>query len=266
MPVASAPAAMPSPAEALETALRAGGDLAMRHFGQQPKRWTKADGTPVSEADLAVDALLHEALEGIDARAGWLSEETADEAGRQADARCWIVDPIDGTSSFLKGGDNWSIVACLCDQGRPVLAGIYRPVSDDYYGAVAGHGAFLNGERLTASPRRRLEGARVITHRKVLEPERWPVPWPPVEAGMVTSLALRLCLVAEARFDAAFALAPKSDWDLAAGDLIVHEAGGRMSDPCGETLVYNRDDTRQSGFVAAGPVLHAEIIARTRAL
>ena len=238
----------------------------MRHFGGDPKRWTKADGTPVSEADLAVDHLLHEALGGIDARAGWLSEETADEAGRQAGARCWIVDPIDGTSSFLAGGDNWSIVACLTDQGRPVLAGIYRPVTDDYFAAVLGHGAFLNEERLCVSPRRQLEGARVITHRKVLDPQRWPAPWPPVEAGMVTSLALRLCLVAEARFDAAFALAPKSDWDLAAGDLIVHEAGGRMSDLAGHTLIYNRDDTRQPGFVAAGPALHGEIIARTRVL
>ncbi len=264
MPVASAPATTPGLAEALEAALRAGGEVALRHFGHDPKRWMKADGTPVSEADLTVDRLLHEALGGIDASAGWLSEETADEAGRQTGPRCWIVDPIDGTSSFLAGGDNWSIVAALTDRGRPVLAGIYRPVTDEYFGAVHGHGAYLNADRLSVSPRRRLEGARVITHQKALDPKRWPTPWPPVETGMVTSLALRLCLVAEARFDAAFALAPKSDWDLAAGDLIVHEAGGRMSDRAGRTLIYNRDATRQPGFVAAGPALHGEIIARTR--
>ena len=265
MPVAEATAST-RPADALEAALRAGGAEAMRHFGHDPKRWLKADGTPVSEADLAVDHLLHAALGGIDTGAGWLSEESADEAGRQAGARCWIVDPIDGTSSFLAGSDNWSIVAALTDRGRPVLAGIYRPVSDEYFGAVLGQGAFLNEERLAVSARRHLEGARVITHKKALDPQRWPAPWPPVETGMVTSLALRLCLVAEARFDAAFALAPKSDWDLAAGDLIVHEAGGRMSDLGGHTLIYNRDATRQPGFVAAGPALHDEIIARTRVL
>ena len=264
MPAAEKRAGSPSPAEALEAALRAGGALALNHFRRDPRRWMKADGSPVSAADLAVDDVLRATLTGIDGQAGWLSEESADEAGRQAGARAWIVDPIDGTSAFLAGADTWCIVAALTEAGRPVLAGIYRPVSDDYYGAVAGQGAFLNGQRLAASPRRELEGARVITRRKVLESERWLKAWPPVVTGMTASLALRLCLVAQGRFDAAFALAPKSDWDLAAGDLIVHEAGGRMSDLAGATLVYNRDHTRQAGFVAAGPALHGEIIARLR--
>ncbi len=266
MPAASPKAIAQSPAEALEAALRAAGALALEHFGASPRRWMKDDGTPVSEADLEVDRLLRASLSRIDGAAGWLSEESADAPDLRARQRCWIVDPIDGTSSFLSGTDNWSIVAALAEGGRPVLAGIYRPVTGDYFGAVLGEGAFRNGRRLHASSRSELEGARVITHRKVLEPKRWAAPWPKVEAGMVTSLALRLCFVADASFDAAFALSPKSDWDLAAGDLIVREAGGRMSDLAGRPLCYNRAETRQSGFVAAGPSLHGAIISRTRSL
>jgi len=266
LPAVSLKAVQPSPGEALETALRAGGALALEHFGNAPRQWKKEDGTPVSEADLAVDALLRASLPRIDAGAGWLSEEIADVAGARTAARCWIVDPIDGTSSFLSGSDNWSIAAALTEAGRPVLAGIYRPVTDDYFSAGLGQGAFRNGGRLHVSRRAELAGARIITRRNALDPKRWRQPWPEVEAGMVTSLALRLCLVADASFDAAFALGRKSDWDLAAGDLIVHEAGGRMGDLAGETLIYNRAETRQDGFVAAPPALFAAIIARTRAV
>jgi len=266
LPAASPHVLQPSPAEALEETLREAGGLALRHFGNRPRQWKKEDGTPVSEADLAVDDLLRARLARIDAGAAWLSEESADAPAARARPRCWIVDPIDGTSSFLAGGDNWSVVAALGDEGRPVLAGIYRPVTNDYFSAALGHGAFRNGERLHVSMRHELAGARIITRAKTLQPERWRQPWPAVEAGMVTSLALRLCLVADASFDAAFALGRKSDWDLAAGDLIVNEAGGRVSDLGGDTLCYNRAETRQNGFVAAAPGLFAAIVARTSSL
>jgi len=266
LPAASPRVPQPSPAEALEEVLRRAGALALKHFGSRPRQWKKEDGTPVSEADLAVDDFLRGGLSRIDAGAAWLSEESADQPGARARQRCWIVDPIDGTSSFLAGGDNWSVVAALSEAGRPLLAGIYRPVTDDYFSATLGHGAFCNAKRLHVSMRSELAGARIITRRKTLDPERWREPWPEVEAGMVTSLALRLCLVADASFDAAFALGRKSDWDLAAGDLIVHEAGGRVGDLGGRTLHYNRAETRQDGFVAAAPALFTAIIARTRSL
>lgn len=266
MPAASLHAPQHSPAEALEEVLRAAGSLALKHFGTSPRQWKKEDGTPVSEADLEVDDFLRKNLSRIDAGAAWLSEESGDQPGARAKPRCWIVDPIDGTSSFLAGGDNWSIVAALGDEGRPVLAGIYRPVTNDYFCAALGRGAFRDGKRLHVSMRRELAGARIITRVKTLQPERWREPWPAVEAGMVTSLALRLCLVADASFDAAFALGRKSDWDLAAGDLIVNEAGGRVSDLDGHMPFYNRAETRQNGFVAAAPGLFAAIIARTSTL
>ena len=266
MPASSPHVPRPSPGEALEETLRAAGALALQHFGGAPRQWKKEDGTPVSEADLAVDELLRASLERIDAGAAWLSEESADQPDARKRPRCWIVDPIDGTSSFLSGGDNWSIVAALAEAGRPVLAGIYRPVTDDYFSAALGRGAFRNAKRLQVSNRTELQGARIISRRRALDAERWREPWPEVEAGMVTSLALRLCLVADASFDAAFAIGRKSDWDLAAGDLIVREAGGRVSDLGGEMLVYNRAETRQNGFVAAAPALHAAIVARTRSL
>lgn len=245
----------------LTKAVRAAGDAALAMSRAGFRRWLKPDGTPVTQADLTADAILREHLGEALPDAGWQSEESA--AAPPAQGRYWLADPIDGTASFARGDSGWCVAVALIENHRPVLAAIYAPAMDMLWLAGAGRGAFRNGAPILASTRERLEGARLIANSSTLAPERWARPFPPVERASLHAMQLRLCFVGEARQDATIAIGPKQDWDLAAGDLIVSEAGGRVSDLQGQPLRYGIAGMARSGLVAAGAGLHAEIIALT---
>ncbi|HFC05162.1 MAG TPA: 3'(2'),5'-bisphosphate nucleotidase CysQ [Rhizobiales bacterium] len=249
----------------LDRAIRQAGELALKYYNSCTKSWDKSDGTPVTEADLAVDEYLKETLMQDRPDYGWLSEETTDNSDRLSRKRVWIVDPIDGTRSFVERTGEWCISIALVEEGKPVLARIFRPLANDMYEAVPGGGATLNGKIIVTTERQELENCRMMTRGRVLQSSRWSKPWPHMQTGIATSLALRLCLVADGRFDATIALGDKCDWDLAAGDLIVREAGGCVTNIFGQNLLYNQEQTRQpGGLVAAGKALHAKILQQTQ--
>jgi fructose-1,6-bisphosphatase/inositol monophosphatase family enzyme len=142
----------------LASAVREAGALALHMFRGRPASWIKGASSPVSEADLAVDALLRERLLAI-RDAGWLSEETEDDPARLQRAEVWVVDPIDGTRAYLAGLAEWVIAAALVRFGRPLVAALYAPVSDELFLSVAGGGATLNGAPIKASAGDQLAGA-----------------------------------------------------------------------------------------------------------
>ncbi len=142
----------------LAAAAREAGALALDMFRGRPASWIKGASSPVSEADLAVDALLRERLLTI-RDAGWLSEETEDDPARLQRAEVWVVDPIDGTRAYLAGLADWVIAAALVRAGRPQIAALYAPVTDELFLAVAGGGATLNGALIMASSGDHLAGA-----------------------------------------------------------------------------------------------------------
>ena len=249
-------------AELLFDAVREAGSLAMTMLRQNVRRWSKTDGSPVTEADMQVDALLRGRLQAARPDYGWLSEETPDDDRRLTCERLWIADPIDGTRAFINGGSQWCVAVGLIAGGRPTAAAIYRPVSEEFYSAVAGGGAFMNDRKIMASAEHGLAGAQVVGTRKSL-------------AGLVEHciiadvsgelpLQLRLAFVATGRADAAVSFGHKSDWDLAAGDLIVQEAGGIAGDLDGQSYIYNRPVTWQHGMIAAGAKRHAAIAQALR--
>ena len=248
----------------LRQAVAAAGELASVLFKQSIASWRKDDGTPVSAADIAVNDLLHQHLAACRPDYGWLSEETEDSSDRLSKSRVWVVDPIDGTRSFLNGTENWCISVALVEDQRPILGAVVAPVCRKTFFARAGGGAWLNEQPIRASKRQCLAGARMIAHKKILRADRWQQPWPELATGMATSIALRLCMVADGSYDITLAVGEKSDWDLAAGDLIVSEAGGKVSTLTGDPMLYNGHRTRQMGLVASAPALHDELLARTR--
>jgi myo-inositol-1(or 4)-monophosphatase len=245
-------------AELLFDAVRQAGLLAMTMLRQTVRRWSKSDGSPVTEADLKVDALLAGTLRARRPGYGWLSEESQDDLTRTEHPMSWIVDPIDGTKSFAQGGGNWCVAAALVDRGRPVAAAIYRPATEEYYTAIRGRGAQLNGAPLAASATAYLSGAAMIGTRKSLE-TLLPLGIMPDYSGDLP-LQLRLAHVASGRAEGAVSIGHKNDWDLAAGDLLVHEAGGRVSDLNGLDFIYNRKQTWQNGMIAAGQQRHPVIL------
>jgi myo-inositol-1(or 4)-monophosphatase len=249
------------PAEAaarLADCVREAGALALSMFKSPIRTWTKAESSPVSEADIAVDQLLRERLSG-DAEIGWLSEESVDDPARLAARYIWIVDPIDGTRAYLAGAPDWAVSAALVEDGRPIAACLYAPVTEEFFAAVTGRGATCNGAAIAATAGASLAGARLAGPRSLLE--RFAAVTPPFTAmPRVRSLALRLARVADGTLDAAFAGVDSHDWDLAAADLLVHEAGGVLTPAGGGVVIYNRPVPRHGMLVASGRDRHATII------
>jgi len=246
----------------LVAAVREAGALALMSFKGPIKSWFKGGNSPVSEADLAVDALLRDRLQAA-LPGGWLSEETEDDPARLASKRVWIVDPIDGTRAFLAGLPDWTIAVALAEAGRPVLAAIFAPVADEMFLASVGGGATCNDRPIAASDGTSLSGVRVAGPKRYIDalaavvPDVQPQP-------KVHSLALRFARVAQGRLDIAFAGTNAHDWDLAAADLLVHEAHGALTTLAGETLIYNRPKPTHGALLAAGRSRHEALCELAR--
>jgi len=189
----------------------------------------------------------------------WLSEESVDDPARLSARYVWIVDPIDGTRAYLAGLPDWAVSVALVADGRPVTACLYAPVTDEFFMAVAGNGATRNGVAIAASGGASIAQARIAGPKGLLE--RLAGVAPPFAAmPRVPSLALRLARVAQGTFDAAIAGGNSHDWDLAAADLLVHEAGGAITPFGGGPVIYNRPVPRHGTLVAAGLDRHATLI------
>jgi myo-inositol-1(or 4)-monophosphatase len=241
----------------LEDTVRQAGDIARKFYGGDYKRWSKEGGSPVTEADLAVNAFLRERLTPARPDYGWLSEENADDPARLTKRDLFIIDPIDGTVAFLKNRPHFTICAAVVTDGRPSCGVVFNPISDELYSAAKGGGAHRNALPIRVGSRERLEGAAMLGDRSHLA----QAPWPPMHVQNRNSVAYRLALVADGSADASVSLTAKRDWDLAAADIILEESGGCLSDATGHMLVYNRPVTKQASLVAANPALHAEIIS-----
>lgn len=245
-------------------AAKAAGAIATSYFRRDPKVWDKGDGAgPVTQADRDADDMLRTRLMAARPGYGWLSEETPDTPDRLDAARCFIVDPLDGTRAFIEGSTAWAHSLAIVDQGAVTAAVVYLPIPDLLYTAAKGAGARLNGERIMVSTREALDGAEVLATRSQFEPWFWAdADVPDVKRQFRSSLAYRLGLVAAGRYDAMLTLRPTWEWDIAAGSLIVTEAGGRATDRKGAALAFNRATPQVDGIVAAGSPVHREITER----
>jgi myo-inositol-1(or 4)-monophosphatase len=224
----------------------------------------KENNSPVSDADLAADALLKTRLRAARPDYGWLSEETADDPERLDRRRIFLVDPIDGTRAYVKDKPWFSVCIAVVEDGAPVASVVLAPALGETYTALAGGGAFLNGEPIRPSVRTDLNDALMVSEEALFRHAVWANPWPPMRYQNRNSLAYRVCLVAAGAADAAISWGGKSDWDLGAADLIAREAGAAICDWRGDPYVYNRPDPSQLGLMAAAPGLAPLILERTR--
>lgn len=247
-------------------AARAGGELAAQNFGRDMRVWEKAKGDPVSEIDIAVNDLIAQQLRSARPSYGWLSEETKDNTDRLDKQRLWVIDPIDGTRAYIKGRPEYCVSIACVEAGRPVVAALYDPSANEMYTAMAGGGAWRNDVPLRASTH-----SDALTARLVLAPDMaghayWPQPWAPRSLVRPNSMALRIAWVATGEHDLTMALSTKQDWDLAAADLILSEAGGRMTDQDGTALNYNAPSTGHPFVVGGAPGVHDVACAQLRGL
>ena len=244
----------------LTETVREAGALALSMFRTEVRNWTKGASSPVSEADIATNDRIESRLRSATPEYGWLSEESVDDPARLGRKRVWIVDPIDGTRAYLAGRDDWCVSVALVEDAAPLLAAVYAPVTDEFFVAARGQGASRNGVRIIAAPGEAFDFSRIAGPKPLVERldrSRKDIVLHP----RIGSLALRLCRVADGGLEAAFAGGQSRDWDLAAADLIVHEANGRMTSLGGEPILYNRAETMHGVLVAAGHDRHARIVA-----
>ncbi|WP_322867105.1 3'(2'),5'-bisphosphate nucleotidase CysQ [Aquicoccus sp. G2-2] len=238
--------------ELLIDAAREAGRIAREYCGETVQKWDKPDDAgPVTEADLAVNRMLNERLRGARPGYGWLSEESEDSAERLARERVFIVDPLDGTRNFIEGGKSWAHALAIVEHGRPVAGVVYLPLLERLYAAEAGLGATLNGAPIAASTAQGLAGATLLAARPALGAEHWKGGVvPDVERVYRPSLAYRLSLVAEGRFDSMLTLRDSWEWDIAAGAAILGEAGAVVTDRHGQALRFNNAVPMVAGVVA----------------
>ena len=238
------------------------GRIASRFWAGENRVWDKSTDDPVSEADLAVDTYLRERLGKARPSYGWLSEETEDTPDRLATERVFIVDPIDGTRAFVAGEKTWAHSIAIVENGTPVSAVVHLPLRERLYAAEAGLGATLNGTGIRASRWSAPGQIRLLANGASMDERHWPRGLPDVWRSFRPSLAYRLCLVAEGRYDAMVTFRDSWEWDIAAGALIAAEAGARVTNRFGKALHFNNDRPANHGVVAASPAAHEMIMSR----
>jgi myo-inositol-1(or 4)-monophosphatase len=256
----AADADIASDAALLQRTVREAGALALTMFRTEIKQWTKgASSSPVSEADIAVDELIRQRLQAATPDYGWLSEESVDDRTRLSRPRVWIIDPIDGTRAYLGGREDWSISAALVEGGKPRLAAVFAPATDEFFFASADGGATRNNAAIKASAGAGVDIDRMAGPHFLLNRVRGTTS-PELKNFKIGSLALRISRVAQGALDAAFVGGNSRDWDLAAADLLLREAGGKLTTLLGDALTYNRVEVTHEVLLAAGRERHAYLV------
>ncbi len=230
------------------------GKIAREAFNKQADEvWDKGKGHLVTQTDIAVNDYLSEVLTKARPDYGWLSEETKDDHSRHACPRTFVVDPIDGTRAFIDRSPNFAVSVAVIENGQPIAGALYNPLREELFEASLGGGATLNKKPISVSSRKQLEGARMVGYPRKFR----KLGWPKMEVVVANSMAYRIALVACDKADATVSFTPKSDWDLAAAELIATESGAKICNLRGEAFRYDQKSTSEFGVICAGPDLHA---------
>ena len=246
-------------------AAKVAGEIGLKYFKKNPSTWTKGESSPVTEADIAIDAYLRDTLISARPTYGWLSEETEDNASRLAANKTFIVDPIDGTRGFIEGSENWVVSVALVEKGCPIIGVLYGPVLDKLYVAVDGEGATLNGKRICASSAKSLADGEFVIPERIGKSMQEQLKKEMKRAPYIHSLAYRIALVADGTYSAGIARPGACDWDIAAADLILTEAGGQFTDLNGHRQVYNKAKTRHEWLLSSGKLVQEPLKTALRA-
>ncbi len=244
----------------IANAARAGGAVAMRYWKANPQVWEKPGLGPVTEADLAVNDLLAQHLRAARPSYGWLSEETTDSADRLDSEYVFIIDPIDGTRAFIAGERHFAVSIGVAQNGRIIAGAVYMPALDRLYTACETGPALMNGQPVHASTRPGLDGANILMSKGFLAPDHWHNPPIDLKRSFRSSIAYRLCLIAEGAYDGMISTRDAWEWDIAAGSLIAARAGAAVSDRHGQPLPFNAPGAKTPGIFAAAPMVHCGIL------
>ncbi len=252
---------------AQELALEAG-RIILQHYAGDLSVGIKDHNEPVTQADKDSNEYLTTELARLFPDDGILAEESTDSADRLAKKRVWLVDPLDGTKEFIGKIGQFAVMVALAVEGRPVMGIVYQPTTETMFYAEKGQGAFVNRggtkTRLAVSKIEHIAEMAMVVSRSHRSPLVTAIR---DELGIKKdigsgSVGLKVGLLAERTCD--LYIHPNSktkEWDTCAPEIILEEAGGKMTDCWGEPLLYNKEDVFNSkGFVASNDRAHDAII------
>ena len=248
-----------------ESILKAG-KLALKWFKKDPEQWKKDDGSLVSKADIEINDLLNKLLKNKNPEFGWLSEENEDDKSRLNKKITFVVDPLDGTKAFLEGKKEFSISVAIVKNGLPVSGIVFSPSTDEMFEAEKNKGSWKNNKKVIISNYNRLEKCKMIAFKPMFSHPAWKEPWPKMDVENRNSIAYRMALVASGQYDAMMALNSKNDWDIAAGDLLISEAGGIVTLHTNKKIIYNIENTKKPSVIGTNKAIHEKIIKRVKIL
>lgn len=231
---------------------------AMREAGQEVLRLqesgfsmtTKANNDIVTKADLLANDIFRTHLLGTFPGYGWLSEESVDDAERLRRERVWIIDPIDGTREFASGVPEYALSVALVERGDPIVSAVFNPAANELFHAVKGQGAWLGDVSLQCDSYYPQDHCLLLASRSEYSRGEWQRFEQTYPVKQVGSIAYKLALIAAGKAGATFSLGPKNEWDIAAGVLLVREAGGVVTDARGQRISFNHKNTLVPGIIA----------------
>jgi myo-inositol-1(or 4)-monophosphatase len=253
------PADLQSDLDLALRAARAAAEVIRPAFRAEMEVRYKDPDQPVTDADMEADRVIREVLIGARPEYGWLSEETADSPERLERERLWVVDPIDGTNSFVKGIAEFAVSIGLVEGDRAVLGVVCNPATGEVYHATDGGGAWLNG-----APVRVSEGngvPRVLCSRSELRRGELGGFAESCTVHPLGSTAYKMVKVADGTGEAFVSFGPKHEWDVCGAEVIVREAGGRVTGLNGEPFRYNQPTPSWRGVAASNGRVHHAVLA-----
>jgi myo-inositol-1(or 4)-monophosphatase len=209
----------------------------------------KVNNDLLTQADLLANDILKHHLQKAFPAYGWLSEENVDDASRLTCERVWIVDPIDGTKEYAQGVSEYAISVALVEDGSPILSCVFNPAVDELFYAVKSEGAWLQNKKIFCN-KSTADKLVLLASRSEYARGEWTRFQSDYEIKQVGSIAYKLALVAAGQAHATFSLGPKNEWDIAAGVLLVTEAGGLVTDQKGNIFRFNQENVTVNGIVA----------------
>jgi len=235
------------------------GKIAKKYFKKKIKQWDKSPNNPVTEADHAVNDSLLKNLLNERGSYGWLSEESDDSNTRLSKDYVWVVDPIDGTKAFIQNKPEFTISIALVHLSKPVLGAIYNPITEELFEAEIGKGAFLNGKKIQVTNNTSISNGNFLGSKILLSKNKDLIE--KAKFSFINSIAYRMALVAKGDYDATITLSNKSDWDIAAGNIIVTEAGGKVTSKKGARIIFNKENICRGPFSPSSTALEIFVLA-----
>ena len=215
----------------------------------------KSENQPVTNVDLKIDNFLKSFLKKNTPTYGWISEESSDDGSRFNSEFFWCVDPIDGTRSYINKKPEYTISLALIKNNEPVMGLVLNPETKELFFAEKNKGAFCNEKKIIVNQNKDLYTSTYgISSSEIKKIKKYKC-FNQDNTIQMGSIAYKIALVAKGTMDIAISFTKKNDWDIAAADLILREAGGSLKNITGNKTIYNSDEMQVDSVLASNSVL-----------